>query len=67
MRSGGTGQVVGKDSDFIERAMLFSVGGKFVPLRLGNCTTEAAHLVLRAADDRLRAFATSENVVIELP
>lgn len=59
--------VVGKDSDFIERAMLSSLGGKFVWLRMGNCSTETAHLVLRAAWDRLQAFEASENVVIELP
>ena len=59
--------VVGKDSDFIERAMLSPIGGKFVWLRMGNCSTEAAHLVLRAAYERLETFAESENVVIELP
>ncbi len=60
-------RVVGKDSDFIERAMLSPVGGRFVWLRLGNCTTDAAHLVLRAARERLEAFVASDNVVIEPP
>ena len=59
--------VVGKDSDFVERAMLSPAGGKFVWLRLGNCTTQAAHLVLRNGFDAIQSFVDSENVVIELP
>lgn len=59
--------VVGKDSDFVERAMLSPNGAKFVWLRLGNCTTQAAHLALRNGYDAVAKLSESEDLVLELP
>jgi predicted nuclease of predicted toxin-antitoxin system len=59
--------VVGKDSDFVERAMLSSNGGKFVWLRLGNCTTQAAHLALRNGYGAIAKLQITDDLVLELP
>lgn len=59
--------VVSKDSDFVERAMMSRGDCKFVWLRLGNCTTQSAFLMLRNGLSRLKDFAESEDLVAELP
>jgi predicted nuclease of predicted toxin-antitoxin system len=58
--------IVTKDVDFVEGLFLFA-SVKVIWLRLGNCTTEAAHLVMRNSIDRIAAFAASDDLVLELP
>lgn len=58
--------IVSKDSDFLDRA-IGSEGVKFVWIRLGNCSTEAIHLVLRNSLSRLQEFSLGEDTIISLP
>jgi predicted nuclease of predicted toxin-antitoxin system len=58
--------IVSKDLDFAERAFLYS-SVKVAWVRLGNCTTNAAHLVLRNNFERLSRFWVSDDFLLELP
>src|SRR5579859_257877 len=49
--------VVSKDSDFLDRAIVTTGTVKLVWVRLGNCTTQAVHLVLRNSAERVSEFA----------
>jgi predicted nuclease of predicted toxin-antitoxin system len=42
-------------------------GLKLVWIRLGNCSTESIHLVLRNSFERITSFVESDDVVLELP
>jgi predicted nuclease of predicted toxin-antitoxin system len=58
--------VVSKDSDFVERAIIWQGKAKLIWLRLGNCTTEAAHLALRSALRSIVLLERTDDVVLEL-
>ena len=54
--------IVSKDSDFSELSVLRGSPPKVIWLRIGNCTTARACLLLRDAFPRIQAFlATSEE------
>jgi predicted nuclease of predicted toxin-antitoxin system len=54
--------IVTKDSDFSELSVLRGSPPKVIWLRIGNCTTARACLLLRDAFPRIQAFlATSEE------
>src|SRR5438105_14482135 len=56
-----------KDSDFVDRPFLDRFQVKVIWCRLGNCTTEAIHLVMRNSFDRIKLFAESGDSVLILP
>lgn len=58
--------IVSKDSDFIEISVLDS-GPKMVRIKLGNCSTQAVHLLLRNNLERITEFAESDALILELP
>lgn len=58
--------VVSKDLDFAERAFA-SPNVQVIWIRLGNCSTEAVHLVLRNSWHRIAEFAGSSDALLELP
>lgn len=58
--------VVSKDLDFAERAFA-SQSVQVIWIRLGNCSTEAVHLVLRNSWHRIAGFAESSDALLELP
>lgn len=48
--------IVSKDSDFHQRSFVFGAPPKVIWLRLGNCTTQELHDLLRARVADLEAF-----------
>lgn len=56
-----------KDSDFVDKVGFQEAGAKIVWVRLGNCTTESVHLILRNSFERISIFAESEDRVLILP
>jgi predicted nuclease of predicted toxin-antitoxin system len=48
--------IVSKDSDFHQRSFVFGAPPKVIWLRLGNCTTQEVHDLLRARVDDIEAF-----------
>lgn len=58
--------IVSKDSDFNDRALV-SADAKVIWIRLGNCSTEAIHLVLRNSVARIETFLRSSNSVLIIP
>jgi predicted nuclease of predicted toxin-antitoxin system len=58
--------IVSKDSDFAQRSLLLGGLPKVIWLRIGNCTTARADLVLRNAVARIRAFEASEESCLVL-
>lgn len=53
--------LVSKDSDFSQRIALFGSPPKVVWLRIGNCTTSRAELLLRNSLSRLRLFEAGQE------
>ena len=51
--------ILSKDSDFAQRSALLGSPPKVIWLRVGNCTTTRAELVLRNTADRVQAFLVS--------
>lgn len=58
--------LVSKDSDFLERGLLYGPPPKVIYLALGNCTTRRIEELLRASHNRVVAFGTNpdEGVLI---
>ena len=48
--------IVSKDADFHQRSFVFGAPPKVIWLRLGNCTTQEVHDLLRARVADLEAF-----------
>ena len=65
--SEGSFLLASKDSDFVDRLIYNGTQVKVIWIRLGNCTTEAVHLVLRNSADRILEFSNSADRVLELP
>lgn len=59
--------IVTKDLDFAERTFIGNHSVKVIWIRLGNCTTQAAHLVLRNSSSRVASFLESDDLLLELP
>jgi predicted nuclease of predicted toxin-antitoxin system len=62
--------VVTKDSDFSELSVLRGCPPKIIWLRIGNCTSNSAGLVLRNSADHIKAFQTSKQdccLVLSVP
>lgn len=61
--------IVSKDSDFAGRSALYGSPPKVIWLRVGNCTTARAELVLRNTAERVMAFARGEEscLVLSVP
>lgn len=53
--------IVSKDSDFSQRSRLMGSPPKVIWLRIGNCTTVRAEMVLRNTSARVRAFLVSDE------
>jgi predicted nuclease of predicted toxin-antitoxin system len=53
--------IVSKDSDFSERSVLLGSPPKVIWLRIGNCTTDQAGLVLRNAFAKIQAFLAGDE------
>lgn len=58
--------IVSKDSDFAQRSLLLGGLPKVIWLRIGNCTTARADLVLRNGLERIQAFESSEESCLVL-
>ena len=58
--------IVSKDSDFAQRSLLLGGLPKVIWLRIGNCTTARADVVLRNAVARIRSFQDSEESCLAL-
>lgn len=58
--------IVSKDSDFSQRSSLIGSPPKVIWLRIGNCTTARADLVLRNAVERLRRFEDDQETCLVL-
>lgn len=58
--------IVSKDSDFSQRSALLGSPPKVIWLRMGNCTTTRAELVLRNAAERLHAFESGNEACLVL-
>ncbi len=58
--------IVSKDSDFAQQSLLMGKPPKVIWLRIGNCTTARADLVLRNAVARIRTFENSEESCLVL-
>jgi len=48
--------IASKDSDFAERSILAELAPKILWIRLGNCSTNAVEMLLRARHDEVRRF-----------
>jgi predicted nuclease of predicted toxin-antitoxin system len=59
--------VVTKDADFIDMAMSSGTGPKVIRIALGNCTSEAIHLLLRNTAVAVHRFMESDDLVLEVP
>lgn len=59
--------VVSKDSDFVDRALMSTVSGKVIWIRLGNSSTANLHLLLRNRLDEIRSFSHSSDAILEIP
>jgi predicted nuclease of predicted toxin-antitoxin system len=53
--------IVSKDSDFAERSALHGSPPKVIWLRIRNCTTARAELVLRNSSSQIQTFLASEQ------
>lgn len=53
--------IVSKDSDFSQRSRLMGNPPKVIWLRIGNCTTVRAEMVLRNTSARIHAFLVSDE------
>ena len=62
--------IVSKDSDFSERSVLYGSPPKVIWLRIGNCTTDRAGLVLRNSFPKIQGFLSADGgscLVLSIP
>lgn len=54
-------QLVSKDTDFYQKAILLGPPPKFIWLRIGNCPTSLITTLLRSRHDIIRQFIDEET------
>lgn len=59
--------IVTKDQDIPELILFDARPLKAIWVKTGNCSTSDIHLLLRNCQDRIMAFATTGDRVLELP
>lgn len=56
--------IVTKDSDFVEKAILYGAPPQIIWIKSGNCSTETIEILLRKNSSKMISFSTDQETSI---